>query len=89
MNRETSNREAEWSAGSQWHGGITKEMWTVVLADKGAWLPTDIFADTPSGAQAALDLVNHGKDKPSKTDGARVTKCIVSIYPPNDQSIFD
>ena len=70
---------------------MTKEMWTVVLAEDGGWRTTDIFSDTKADAAAVLDLIrrNAGRDiRPERwsTEGAKVTRCVVSIYPPNDKS---
>jgi hypothetical protein len=63
--------------------GITKEMWTVVLDNDGSWLPTDIFSNSPAAAQSTLDLINKNHPNPTITEGAKVTRCIVSIYPPS------
>jgi len=71
--------------------GITKEMWTVVLRDNGAWIATDIFADTEAQAMSTLELQRnsvHGiTPSGCNTKGAAVTRCIVSIYPPYDLTL--
>lgn len=61
--------------------GITKEMWTVVIpVSDGVWDATDIICNSEAACIAMFDLIRRNVGK--KLDGGRVTKCIVTIYPP-------
>ena len=71
-------------------GGITKEMWTVLLENPEGWQPSDVFCDTKEQADSQLATLREldAKYQPESTqlNGAVVTRCIVSIYPPNEKS---
>jgi hypothetical protein len=77
------------SSPSALFGGITKEMWTVLLDKPEGWQGSDVFCDTREQAESQLATLREidAKYRPESTElaGAVVTRCIVSIYPPNAQ----